>query len=70
MFMVYWKKMLEDKTDAPMMSFDTSIEARAYIKGIIDAIKIHVKDANEIKLLKEFEVREHMNSTNKRKRIG
>tara|TARA_Y100000593_G_scaffold47442_2_gene89927 strand:- start:6835 stop:7026 length:192 start_codon:yes stop_codon:yes gene_type:complete len=59
MFMVYWKKMLKDKTDAPMMSFDTSIEARAYIKGMIHAIKIHVEDTDEIKLIKEFEVREH-----------
>ena len=59
MFMVYWKKMLKDKTDAPMMSFDTSIEARAYIKGKIDAIKIQVEGTDEIKLIKEFEVREH-----------
>ena len=51
--------MLKDKTDAPMMSFDTSIEASAYIKGIIDAIKIHVEGTDEIKLIKEFEVREH-----------
>ena len=59
MYMVYWKKMMQDKTDAPMMSFDTSIEARAYIKGIIDAIKIHVEKTDELKLIKEFEVREH-----------
>tara|TARA_Y100000361_G_C11027034_1_gene272694 strand:+ start:521 stop:712 length:192 start_codon:yes stop_codon:yes gene_type:complete len=59
MYMVYWKKMMQDKTDAPMMSFDTSIEARAYIKGIIDAIKIHVEKTDELKLIQEFEVREH-----------
>tara|TARA_X000001382_G_scaffold97532_1_gene71900 strand:+ start:321 stop:512 length:192 start_codon:yes stop_codon:yes gene_type:complete len=59
MYMVYWKKMMQDKTDAPMMSFDTSIEARAYIKGLIDAIKIHVEKTDELKLIKEFEVREH-----------
>ena len=56
MYMVYWKKMMQDKTDAPMMSFDTSIEARAYIKGLIDAIKIHVEKTDELKLIKEFEV--------------
>ena len=39
-FMVYWKKMLNDKTDAPMMAFDTSIESRAYIKGFIDCLKV------------------------------
>ena len=59
MYMVYWKKMMQDKTDAPMMSFDTSIEARAYIKGIIDAIKIHVEKTDELKLIQDFEVREH-----------
>ena len=38
-YMVYWKKMLtKDQGDAPMRDFDTTIEARAYIRGCVDLI--------------------------------
>jgi|ETNvirnome_2_130_1030620.scaffolds.fasta_scaffold00494_8 hypothetical protein len=57
-FMVYWKKMLNDKTDAPMMAFDTSIESRAYIKGFIDCLRVHDKKVDEFTLISEFEVRQ------------
>lgn len=66
-FMVYWKKMLtNNQGDAPMRDFDTTIEARAYIRGCVDIITTfdkNLKTENEkekatVSLLKEFEVKE------------
>ena len=55
-FIVLWKKAKDDETDALMRSFDTMIESKAYIQGFVDAIVSFTKDANEEKLLKEFEI--------------
>ena len=52
-YLVKWRKAKKDETDALMRSFDTTIEAKSYIQGFVDA-----KDAKEDKLLKEFEVEE------------
>ena len=57
-YLVKWKKAKDDKTDALMRSFDTTIEANSYIKGFVDAIVSFTKDANEDKLLQEFKVEE------------
>ena len=57
-YLVKWKKAKDDKTDALMRSFDTIIEAKSYIQGFVDAIVSFTKDAQEDKLLKEFEVEE------------
>ena len=57
-YLVKWKKAKDDKTDALMRSFDTMIEAKSYIQGFVDAIVSFTKDAQEDKLLKEFEVEE------------
>ena len=57
-YLVKWKKAKDDKTDALMRSFDTIIEAKSYIQGFVDAIVSFTKDAQEYKLLKEFEVEE------------
>jgi hypothetical protein len=55
-YMVYWKDMLKNKQgDAPMGSFDTTIEANAYVKGFVDAICIHTNDKPD-SLRKEFVV--------------
>ena len=56
--MVYWKNMLKNKQgDAPMRDFDTTIEARAYIRGCIDTIVTFDKTSTDEKLLQEFEVK-------------
>ena len=56
-YMVYWKKMLKDKQgDAPMRDFDTTIEARAYIRGCIDVIVTFGKGEDEMKLMPEFTI--------------
>jgi len=55
-FIVIWKKAKEDETDALMRSFDTMIESKAYIQGFVDSVVSFTKDANEEKLLKEFEI--------------
>jgi|TARA_R100001530_G_scaffold1889_2_gene3287 hypothetical protein len=55
-FIVIWKKAKEDETDALMRSFDTMIESKSYIQGFVDSIVSFTKDANEEKLLKEFEI--------------
>ena len=55
-FIVIWKKAKEDETDALMRSFDTMIESKSYIQGFVDAIVSFTKDADEEKLLKEFEI--------------
>ena len=57
-YLVKWKKAKDDKTDALMRSFDTMIEAKSYIQGFVDAVVSFTKDAQEDKLLKEFEVEE------------
>ena len=57
-YLVRWKKAKDDKTDALMRSFDTMIEAKSYIQGFVDAVVSFTKDAEEDKLLKEFEVEE------------
>jgi len=55
-YMVYWKDMLtKGQGSAPMQAFDTTIEARAYIKGFVDAIVMHTNDKKEA-LSKEFTV--------------
>ena len=53
-YIVFWKEAKEDKSDAIMRAFDTTIEAQSYIQGFVDAIVSFTKDANEDKLLKEF----------------
>ncbi len=55
-FIVLWKKAKDDETDALMRSFDTMIESKSYIQGFVDSIVSFTKDANEEKLLKEFEI--------------
>ena len=58
-YMVYWKNMLKNKQgDAPMRDFDTTIEARAYIRGCVDTIVTFDKKSTDEKLLKEFEVKQ------------
>ena len=57
-YLVRWKEAKDDKTDALMRSFDTMIEAKSYIQGFVDAVVSFTKDAEEDKLLKEFEVEE------------
>ena len=57
-FVVFWKEMKSDKSDALMRSFDTSIEAKSYIQGCVDSVVTFTKDADEDKLLKEFEIRD------------
>tara|TARA_R100001480_G_scaffold63216_1_gene75539 strand:- start:2667 stop:2864 length:198 start_codon:yes stop_codon:yes gene_type:complete len=57
-YIVLWKEAKEDKSDALMRSFDTTIESKSYIQGFVDAIVSFTKDANEDKLLKEFKVEE------------
>ena len=57
-YMVYWKNLLKNKQgDAPMRDFDTTIEARAYIRGCIDTIVTFDKTSTDEKLLQEFEVK-------------
>ena len=55
-FIVLWKKAKDDETDALMRSFDTMIESKSYIQVFVDSIVSFTKDANEEKLLKEFEI--------------
>ena len=55
-FIVLWKKAKDDETDALMRSFDTMIESKSYIQGFVDSVVSFTKDADEEKLLKEFEI--------------
>ena len=57
-YLVFWKDMKVDGTDALMRSFDTTIEAKAYIQGCVDSVVTFTKGANEPKLLSEFEIRD------------
>lgn len=66
-YMVYWKDMLTDKQgDAPMRDFDTQIEARSYIQGMVDSITTFTNNKNEVSLKQEFEIKEilHDNAKN------
>tara|TARA_R100001230_G_C5687142_1_gene197285 strand:+ start:2463 stop:2678 length:216 start_codon:yes stop_codon:yes gene_type:complete len=54
-YMVYWKEILKNNQgDAPMGAFDTTIEAHAYKKGLIDGIVMFTKTDNKSKLEKEL----------------
>tara|TARA_R100000687_G_C6327664_1_gene108071 strand:- start:1 stop:198 length:198 start_codon:yes stop_codon:yes gene_type:complete len=55
-YIVFWKKAKDDETDALMRSFDTMIESKSYIQGFVDSVVSFTKDADEEKLLKEFEI--------------
>ena len=57
-FLVFWKNMKADGSDALMRSFDTSIEAKSYVQGCVDSVVDFTKDADENKLLKEFEIKD------------
>ena len=57
-FLVFWKNMKADGSDALMRSFDTSIEAKSYVQGCVDSVVNFTKDADENKLLKEFEIKD------------
>ena len=60
-YIVKWKEAKDDKTDALMSAFDTQIECKAYIKGIVEAILQFSEDKNvfkESKLLSEFKIEE------------
>ena len=57
-YLVFWKKAKQDKTDALMRSFDTTIEAKSYIQGFVDSIVQFTKNADEDKLIKEFKIEE------------
>tara|TARA_R100001510_G_C7573634_1_gene149129 strand:- start:454 stop:675 length:222 start_codon:yes stop_codon:yes gene_type:complete len=65
-YMVYWKDMLRDKQgDAPMRDFDTKIEARSYIQGMVDSIITFTNDKNEVSLKQEFEIKEILHDNTK-----
>ena len=55
-----WKDMLKnDEGDAPMATFDTTIEAHSYIRGIVDVITMQSGSTNlndDMKLFDEFEI--------------
>ena len=57
-YIVFWKEAKADKSDALMRSFDTTIEAKSYINGFVDAIVEFTKDANQEKLLEQFKIEE------------
>ena len=55
-YIVYWKEVLKnDQGDAPMAAFDTTIEAHAYKKGIIDGIVMFTKTDKQDKLEAELQ---------------
>ena len=59
-YIVLWKDMLKnDEGDAPMATFDTTIEAHSYIRGIVDVITMQSGSTNlndDMKLFDEFEI--------------
>jgi hypothetical protein len=57
-FLVFWKNMKADGSDALMRSFDTSIEAKSYVQGCVDSVVTFTKDADENSLLEEFEIKD------------
>ena len=50
--------LTKDQGDAPMRDFDTTIEAKAYIRGCVDLIITFDKTSikKEIELIKEFKI--------------
>ena len=62
-YIVYWQDILKNNQgDAPMGAFDTTIEAHAYKKGIVDGIVMFTKDKNKAKLEKELNESFYMKS--------
>mgnify|MGYP003137797623 FL=1 len=60
-YLVYWKDMLKkNQGDAPMHDFDTTIEAEAYIIGIIHTLIVFDKKnkKTENQYRKEFLIKE------------
>ena len=59
-YIVLWKDMLkDDQGDAPMATFDTTIEAHSYIRGIVDVVSMQSGGTNlndDMKLFDEFEI--------------
>ena len=59
-YIVLWKDMLKnDEGDAPMATFDTTIEAHSYIRGIVDVVSMQSGGTNlndDMKLFDEFEI--------------
>ena len=59
-YIVLWKDMLKnDEGDAPMATFDTTIEAHSYIRGIVDVITMQSGSTNlndDMKLFDEFKI--------------
>ena len=59
-YIVLWKDMLKnDQGDAPMATFDTTIEAHSYIRGIVDVVSMQSGGTNlndDMKLFDEFEI--------------
>ena len=54
-YMVMWLDILKNKQgDAPMFDFDTTIEAQAYIKGLIDGMVMLAKEKDKPKLMEEL----------------
>ena len=66
--MVYWKEILKNNQgDAPMGAFDTTIEAHAYKKGLIDGIVMFTKTDNKGKLEKELNNQFYMKTVEEEK---
>ena len=66
--MVYWKEILKnDQGDAPMGAFDTTIEAHAYKKGLIDGIVMFTKTDSKDKLEKELNSQFYMKTVDEEK---
>ena len=66
--MVYWKEILKNNQgDAPMGAFDTTIEAHAYKKGLIDGIVMFTKTDNKGKLEKELNNQFYMKTVDEEK---
>ena len=59
-YIVLWKDMLKnDEGDAPMATFDTTIEAHSYIRGIVDVVSMQSGGTNlndDMKLFDEFKI--------------
>ena len=59
-YIVLWKDMLKnDQGDAPMATFDTTIEAHSYIRGIVDVVSMQSGGTNlndDMKLFDEFKI--------------
>ena len=59
-YIVLWKDMLKnDEGDAPMATFDTTIEAHSYIRGIVDVVTMQSGSTNladDMNLFDEFEI--------------